>query len=72
MACWRSGDHLYVHTPRDGSLLFNIARDPGCFENLAHVQPSRRAEMAEGLLTARLRAADQTLARHMVWDWAAQ
>ncbi|WP_421701120.1 sulfatase-like hydrolase/transferase [Aliiroseovarius sp.] len=70
MACWRSGDHLYVHTPRDGSLLFNIARDPGCFENLAAVQPSRRAAMAEGLLTARLRAADQTLARHMVWDWA--
>ncbi|GAA6165464.1 alkaline phosphatase family protein [Pelagimonas sp. KU-00592-HH] len=70
MACWRTEDHLYVHTPADGSFLFDLAGDPGCFDNIAAREPEVRAAMAEGLLSTRMRAAEQTLARHMVWEWS--
>lgn len=70
MVCLRNARHLYVHSPCEPALLFDLDCDPGCVDNLAPYDTATRLAMAEALLAVRACAADQTLARHLVWDWA--
>jgi arylsulfatase A-like enzyme len=69
MVCYRSDQHLYVHSAGFAPLLFDLENDPACMHNIADTAPDIRIRMAESLLAERARCADQTLARHMVWDW---
>ena len=70
LTAYRTASHLYVHSPKLEPLLFDLCDDPACLNNIAADNVEVRLQMAEGLLEARARAADQTLARHYVWDFA--
>ncbi|MFD0979091.1 sulfatase-like hydrolase/transferase [Tropicimonas aquimaris] len=70
LVCRRDAETLYVHTPRRPPLLFDLASDPGCLNNVAERPEAlaTRLRCAEALLGERARLADRTLAQHLVWD----
>lgn len=69
LVSYRTEQHLYVHCPNGPSLLFDTAADPACLTNIADQDLETRLQMAEALLGVRAANAEQTLARHKVWEW---
>ena len=70
LAALRSDDHLYVHSPADHSLLYDLRKDPACLNSLAEHDSARRLRMAEALLSTRTRCLEQTLSKKLVWEWS--